>query len=58
MYSEPKKKNYAEQQCTGTQNERSRRRRKIKERGKEQGSSCSSSSSRLGDHYIEVISGW
>lgn len=56
MYSEPKKKNYAEQQCTGTQNERSRRRRKIKERGKEQGSSCSSS--RLGDHYIEVISGW
>lgn len=56
MYSEPKKKNSAEQQCTGTQNERSRRRRKIKERGKEQGSSCSSS--RLGDHYIEVISGW
>ena len=57
MYSEPKTKNSAEQQCTGTQNERSRRRRKIKERGKEQGSSCSSSS-RLEDHYIEVISGW
>ena len=55
VYSEPKRKLRRTTMYRNTKLEKQET-EKDKREGKEQGSSCSSS--RLGDHYIEVISGW